>query len=163
MANRRKILTSLPLLVSGALIISACGENLESAADNPSETADQTAETPAGDGTDAAAGVRLVSPDEAAAIVAEGRPELVVLDVRTAEEFAEGHLEGATMLDFYQADFADNLAELDRDTPYVLYCRSGNRSGQARTMMADLGFSSVVDVDGGITAWTGAGLPLVAD
>lgn len=108
-------------------------------------------------GGDDAAGVRLVDPTEAASIQADPPDELVILDVRTPEEFAEGHLEGALMLDFYDDDFANWLAALDPEIPYLLYCRSGNRSGQAATLMADLGFADVADVDGGIVAWTGAG------
>ena len=84
-----------------------------------------------------------------------------VVDVRTPEEFDAGHIEGATLIDFYREDFADELATLDPDTPYVLYCRSGNRSSQARALMETLGFAGVADVDGGIEAWTAAGLPVV--
>ena len=65
------------------------------------------------------------------------------------------------MLDFYRDDFADQLAGLDPDAPYLLYCRSGNRSGQAATIMDGLGFSNVANVDGGIISWTEAGLPTV--
>lgn len=108
----------------------------------------------------AGAGIRLVSPDEGAAILTDPPADLVVLDVRTAEEFDEGHLAGATMLDLSAPDFADRLAELDRDVPYLLYCQSGNRSGQARRMMEQLGFSDVADIEGGIVAWVGAGLPV---
>ncbi len=125
------------LLLVIALVAAACG-------------GDQSATT----------GVRVVSPNTAAEIH-ENPPEgLVVLDVRTPEEFAEGHLDGAIMIDFYGADFTDRLAELDRDRPYLLYCRSGNRSSQARQIMIDLGFTDVADIDGGILAWTQAGLPL---
>ena len=52
------------------------------------------------------------------------------------------------------------LAELDPDVPYLLYCRSGNRSGQTRALMEQLGFSDVADVDGGVIAWADSGLPL---
>ena len=93
--------------------------------------------------------------------IASPPSDLVILDVRTPEEFADGHVEGATMLDFYRADFADELAKLDRDVPYVLYCRSGNRSGQTLELMRELGFSSVQDVDGGIVSWVEVGLPVV--
>ncbi len=112
------------------------------------------------DGSDASTGIRVVSPESAAAILDEPPPGLVVLDVRTTEEFAEGHLADATMLDFYRDDFADRLAELDPDTPYLIYCRSGNRSGQTRALMDELGFTDVADVDGGILAWDDAGLPI---
>ena len=109
----------------------------------------------------ATSGIRVVSPEDAAATIAEPPADLVILDVRTPKEFSEGHLDGAVMLDFYREDFADALGEFDPDVPYVLYCRSGNRSGQARAIMADLGFTSVEDVDGGILNWVDAGLPIV--
>lgn len=105
-------------------------------------------------------GLRTVTPAEAAATLADAPDDLVVLDVRTPEEFADGHLPGATMLDFYRTDFAEQLATLDRDVPYVLYCRSGNRSGQALEMMESLGFTSVQEVAGGVLSWTDAGLEL---
>ena len=64
------------------------------------------------------------------------------------------------LVDFYAADFAEQLAALDTDVPYLVYCRSGNRSGQALGVMEQLGFASAVDVDGGIVAWADAGLPV---
>ena len=107
------------------------------------------------------ASIRVVSPDEASGIVSSPPEGLVILDVRTAEEFAEGHVEGAVQLDFYASDFVDRLGELDRDTPYLIYCRSGNRSGEIRSIMSELGFEDVADVDGGIVSWAGAGQQLV--
>ena len=106
------------------------------------------------------AGVTLVSPTAAAATIADPPADLVVLDVRTPEEYAAGHVDGAAQLDFYEPEFADDLAGLDRDVPYVVYCQSGNRSGQTVAMMEELGFTSVQDVDGGIIAWQDAGLPV---
>lgn len=112
--------------------------------------------------TDASTGgLRLVSVADGVALQDNPPDDLVILDVRTPEEFAEGHLDGAIMVDFYDDDFADQLAELDPDVPYLLYCRSGNRSGQTLAMMEDLGFTDVADVDGGINAWGEAGLPTV--
>jgi phage shock protein E len=93
--------------------------------------------------------------------IADPPADLVILDVRTQEEFDESHIEGAVMLDFYRDDFAEALATFDPEVPYVLYCRSGNRSSQARVLMADLDFESVDDVDGGIVGWLDAGLPVV--
>jgi len=105
--------------------------------------------------------VESVSPVAAAEYQTEAPAQLVVLDVRTADEFADGHLEDAEMLDFYRTDFKDRLAELDKDVPYLVYCRSGNRSGQTVMLMQELGFTEVTEVDGGIVAWSDAGLPLV--
>ena len=110
--------------------------------------------------SDSAAGVRLIDPDEAAALLDDPPDDLVVLDVRTLEEFDAGHVDGAEMLDFYRADFGDQLADLDPTKPYLIYCRSGNRSGQTRAIMEDLGFTDVADIDGGVLAWDAAGLPL---
>ena len=110
----------------------------------------------------ASTGVRVVSPDEAADIHSSPPPGLVVLDVRTPEEFAAGHLEGAIMIDFYREDFSERLAELDPNQPYLLYCRSGNRSERTRSIMEAMGFTDVADLDGGILAWSQAGYPVVA-
>ena len=100
----------------------------------------------------------LVTPGEAAELAASG---ITVIDVRTPEEFAEGHLADATLIDFYDADFADQIAALPTDQEYVLYCRSGNRSGQTFALMEELGFEQVYDMDGGIIDYAAEGLPLV--
>ncbi len=136
-----------------ALTLSACGSDATSTSDTE----------PPGTTISAAAGIRLVQPDEAAATIADSPEDLVILDVRTPEEFAEGHIDGAVMIDFYRDDFAAEVAKLDPDVPYVLYCRSGNRSGQTTALMTELGFNAVDDVDGGVLAWQNAGLPLVTE
>jgi rhodanese-related sulfurtransferase len=109
-----------------------------------------------------ATGIRLISAAEGEEIRTDPPEDLVILDVRTPEEFAEARLDGSVMLDFYEADFQTQLAELDPDVPYLLYCRSGNRSGQTAAMMKELGFTDVADVDGGIGAWADAGLPTIS-
>ncbi len=112
-------------------------------------------------GTDTlATGIRAVAATEAQAVIDAAPTDLVVLDVRTPEEFGEGHLANAVNIDFYAGDFSDQLAALDPETPYVLYCRSGNRSGTTAEMMEELGFADVAEVDGGILAWEQAGLPI---
>ena len=108
-----------------------------------------------------APGVSQVSAKAAYDITTAPPADLVVLDVRTPEEFDEGHLADAINIDFYEADFSLNLEALDKDVPYVLYCRSGNRSGTTAAQMRDLGFSEVYEVDGGILSWLDSGLPLV--
>jgi rhodanese-related sulfurtransferase len=116
-----------------------------------------------GDGAAPVAGVvETISPADASSLLASAPTGLVVLDVRTPEEFAAGRLAGAVNLDFYAATFADDLAALDRQAPYLLYCRTDNRSGQVREMMRSLGFVAVHEIDGGIVAWVEAGLPIEA-
>ncbi len=147
MVTRRRLRAhALSLVAAFALVAAGCGGGSSGAT---------AAETTAG----ASSAVTLVSPAEAQALIEGGDVEVV--DVRTPAEFAEGHLEGATLVDFYESDFADRIAELDRDREYVVYCRSGNRSSQATAMMAAQGFADLNDVDGGIVAWEAAGLPVV--
>lgn len=144
--RHRKRLAAIVLALVG-LLSASCSSQVDSADAVVSES-----------GSD---GVRLVSAADAAAIQSDPPGDLIILDVRTLDEFGEGHLDGATMLDFYRSDFADELAKLDPEVPYLLYCRSGNRSGQAAEMMREMGFSDVADVDGGIVAWADLGLPTV--
>lgn len=105
--------------------------------------------------------LETVSPSDAAQVIADDS-DVVVLDIRTPEEYAAGVIEGAINIDFYEPDFASQLDELDKDTHYVVYCRSDNRSGQAMDTFADLGFAEVTEIDGGIANWYGTGLPVVA-
>ncbi len=138
-----------------SLLLVSCG------GDDPAEDVAATAAgSDAADASTEISGISTISVDEAASITEDPPDDLVVLDVRTPEEYAEGHLEGAVLVDFYDADFTDQLAALDSDVPYLVYCRSGNRSGQTLDVMEQLGFTSAVDVDGGIVAWSGAGLPV---
>ncbi|MCF8465708.1 MAG: rhodanese-like domain-containing protein [Flavobacteriales bacterium] len=84
-----------------------------------------------------------------------------LLDVRTPEEWNAGIIEGATMANFYDADFDANLAKLDKEKPVAVYCKSGGRSGQAMAKMQELGFKEVYNLNGGIGAWQGADKPTV--
>ena len=109
----------------------------------------------------AAATGPITAADPDAFVAAMGAPGAVLLDVRTPAEFAEGHIDGAINIDFESAGFADAVGALDRDVPYAIYCRSGNRSGQAEAVMAGMGFTSMTDLTGGIGAWTAAGMKVV--
>lgn len=71
--------------------------------------------------------------------------ETVVIDVRTPEEFASGHLEGAVNIDVQSASFDAAVSELPTDGEYVVYCRSGNRSAAAIDRMEDLGFTAMTN------------------
>jgi len=67
-----------------------------------------------------------------------------VIDVRTADEWNSGHLDGAVHMDIQAADFADQIATLDPAADYVVYCRSGNRAGQAIDFMKKMGFTGEI-------------------
>jgi phage shock protein E len=86
---------------------------------------------------------------------------VITLDVRTPGEYAEGHLEGAQLIDFQSGNFESEISSLDKDATYAVYCRSGNRSGQAVKVMHDAGFHNVYNLNGGVIDWANAGLPLV--
>lgn len=135
----RRIFRPAGVALSVALVLTACGSS---------------------DGGTKTAVLETVSPIEASSIIEAGPADLIVLDVRTPEEVAEGHLADAVNLDFYATDFENQLDALDKDAPYVLYCRSGNRSGSTIDLMKDLGFTDVHEVDGGILSWLEAGLPI---
>jgi len=105
--------------------------------------------------------IELVSPADAAQVIADDPAGLVVLDIRTPEEFNEARLADAIMVDFYADDFADQLDTLDKDVPYVMYCRTGNRSSDAVKTMKGLGFVEVYEIDGGIVNWYEQGYPVV--
>lgn len=153
----------LAAVLTASIGLAACGASDSSTAPEtvPTEQVDTSTDT-ASDSAEAA-GISLVAPEQAAATIADPPEDLVILDVRTQEEFDEGHIDGAVMIDFYGEDFVDRLAALDPDVPYVLYCRSGNRSASAGSIMAELGFQSVDDVDGGIISWQATGLPVVTE
>lgn len=88
-------------------------------------------------------------------------PGVIVLDVRTPEEFASGHIEGALNIDFNSGNFANEITRLNPSETYAVYCRSGSRSGQAASIMHKAGFHDVSNLNGGIIDWTNDGLPLV--
>ena len=85
-------------------------------------------------------------------------PAAQIVDVRTREEFATGHLAKAALIPWTDADFrARVLKELDPKKPVLLYCRSGRRSAAAATALSELGFTDLRHLDGGILAWQQAG------
>ena len=104
-----------------------------------------------------------VTPQEASDLIQqnEGNPDFQIIDVRTPQEFDEGHIENAIMIDFYAEDFREKIGRLDKEKAYFVYCRSGNRSGQAVDIMRELGFQEVYNLSAGIREWTGQGFPVV--
>ncbi|MDB4767421.1 rhodanese-like domain-containing protein [Flavobacteriaceae bacterium] len=83
-------------------------------------------------------------------------PKSVILDVRTAGEVSEGIIPGAIHLDIFMGQgFLDGLEALDKSKNYYVYCRSGNRSGQACAIMNSVGFETTHNLIGGFMEWTG--------
>ena len=87
----------------------------------------------------------------------------VILDVRTPEEVAEGHLAGAKNIDVQNELFQQNIEQLDKNKTYLLYCRSGKRTAVAGAKMKAAGFKKVYMLDGGITSWKEKGKPVTND
>lgn len=98
--------------------------------------------------------------NEFAELVAD--TNVVILDVRTADEYAEGHLERAINIDYHQSDFVEKaMASLPQDKKIAVYCRSGRRSAGAAGKLGDKGYT-LVNLKGGIIAWKEAGLRIIS-
>ena len=88
-------------------------------------------------------------------------PDMQLLDVRTQDEFDEGHIAGSILVDVGDADFVDKAAAvLDKQRPVAVYCRSGRRSARAARLLTDQGFM-VTNLNGGVLAWEDAGKALI--
>ena len=90
-----------------------------------------------------------------------GNPDFVIIDIRTPQEFSMGHIENAININFYDPDFKQKLSKLDKDKTYIVYCRTGHRSGLAMPVFRELGFKEVYEIDGGILAWVKSGYGIV--
>jgi rhodanese-related sulfurtransferase len=88
---------------------------------------------------------------------------VVILDVRKADEFAEGHITGAILIDQFQSDFLEQAqVKLPKDKTIAIYCRSGRRSANAAGKLADVGYKCV-NLKGGIIAWKEANMPVTKE
>ncbi|MEY3495640.1 MAG: rhodanese-like domain-containing protein [Candidatus Limnocylindrus sp.] len=131
MSRTRRTITVTVLAVAALLSISACGS-----------------------GSADGGGVRTVAAADAVAVL----DSRVVIDVRSPAEVAEGAITGATVLDFNAGEFEAKIGDFDRNAAYLVYCRSGNRSGQAVAIMKELGFTDVIDA-GAFSDLKAAGAP----
>ncbi|MEB8330654.1 rhodanese-like domain-containing protein [Flavobacteriaceae bacterium KMM 6897] len=79
-----------------------------------------------------------------------------ILDVRTSDEVEEGYIPGSANIDIYLGqEFLEELEKLDKSKNYYVYCRSGNRSGQACAIMNNAGFKNAYNLEGGFMKWEG--------
>ncbi len=150
----RRLRLGAAALAAAALIVPAaagCSSSTQTPASNSAaNSAGPVAANSAGGAASIENGAHLSPADFDAALAAPGT---VVLDVRTPAEFAAGHLPNAKNMDIEGADFAQQLATLDPNGTYAVYCRSDRRSGLALDQMTSAGFAQAFDLAGGIVAW----------
>ncbi|MBI1316925.1 rhodanese-like domain-containing protein [bacterium] len=84
-----------------------------------------------------------------------------LVDVRSAGEFAEGHLPNAQNIDINSGDFDQKVAKLDKTKPVYVYCAVGGRSAKAMSKLQKMGFVEILNLDGGIKAWSREGKKVV--
>lgn len=94
-----------------------------------------------------------LAPKEFLAAYNEQKDNAVLLDVRTAPEIEDANIEGYIAIDIQQPGFTEKVGELDKSKAYFIYCRSGNRSGQACRYMATQGFGKLYNLKGGMLDW----------
>ena len=80
--------------------------------------------------------------------------DAVVLDVRTEGEIYDGVIEGYKLINLYNPHFMEEIQKLDKSKTYLIYCRSGNRSGMACGLMAQMGFEKLYNLEGGMFSWS---------
>lgn len=112
-------------------------------------------------GISTAAATELINlgPEQAKEAIAN-TPDIVILDIRTPDEYRAGHIKDSKNIDFYGPDFQQIIDALDKSAPYFIYCRSGRRSGVTIKYMEKTGFKKILHLEKGVNSWKGAGLPL---
>ncbi len=137
--------------LGAALFVGACSSSAATPSPTTGGLPAATAEAPGGP---VAALPAEVSTAEAKALQDGGA---FVLDVRQPDEWAAGHIQGATLIPL--GELATRLAEVPNDRQVVVVCRSGNRSAQGRDILLGAGYPSVTSMAGGMNGWTAAGYP----
>jgi rhodanese-related sulfurtransferase len=110
-----------------------------------------------------AADIHNLSAPAAQTLIRENQsnPAFVILDVRTSAEYGQGHIAGAKLLDYKSPRFSAGLDQLDKNITYLVYCRTGNRSGRALRLMETKGFGKIYHLSAGVMDWASHNLPLV--
>jgi rhodanese-related sulfurtransferase len=97
------------------------------------------------------ASYKTISADKAKSMIENHKLEII--DVRSSEEFAEGHIPNATLIPLDELE--QNESKLDKNKTYLMVCRSGNRSSQASDLLANKGYKNIYNLSGGMNEWTG--------
>ena len=103
--------------------------------------------------------VQDVSAYEAIELLGQN-PDIKILDVRTAAEFASGHVKGAVNLDYFSSDFKANLEKLDKNATWLVHCHRGPRSGNTMPLLQAAGFTNIIHMTYGFDEWARSGLPV---
>jgi phage shock protein E len=101
----------------------------------------------------------LLSPQQVSEKKAT-QSNLILVDVRTPDEYAQGHIDGARLINYYDADWSQQMNQLPKNQPIVVYCAVGGRSGKAFATLQKLGFIEIYDMKGGFDAWRAQNLPI---
>jgi phage shock protein E len=132
----KKLLALVIAVFAGALLVTGCGSS------------------------SSASSIQTVDPQ--AWMQAAAQPGVTMIDVRTPEEYAAGHVEGAININVEGPTFSSDIGKLDKNGAYALYCHSGRRSALATDQMSQAGFAKITNLKGGIADLQAAGAPIVA-
>jgi rhodanese-related sulfurtransferase len=168
MGKRLLLTLFLAVLLASVIVFNSCGNNTPTTTTTTPTSrwawgvVDKTKPATVID-TSTGKPIRDVSVEEAYAIINTTIffNNLKIIDVRSPEEFATGHIENAKNIDVNAGDILAQLGELNKNMTYIVYCNTGIRSDIARDILEELGFSFVINMTGGINAWVAAGLPVV--
>ena len=153
--QKRYVAAAGAALMTLTIGLAGCSSDTESTA--AAETTTET--TVQGPGVATPASPERVDAVGFSEVVAS--PGVQIIDVRSPQEFAEGHIEGAVNYNVEGPDFLNQIAGLDPAGTYAVYCRCGNRSQVAVAEMSNAGINGIYELESGTTGWSQAGLPLV--
>lgn len=103
----------------------------------------------------------IVTPEEMQTIFNSENAQLI--DVRTPEEYSEGHIKNSQNIDYNSPTFGEDILVLDKSKPVIVYCKSGKRSENSSKVLKKAGFVTVYDLEGGILEWKEKGLEVTVD
>ena len=106
--------------------------------------------------------IQTIAPEEFAKKINK-TPKAQILDVRTPEEYASEHIENATNVNWLGDNFVADAEKFDKSKPVFVYCKIGGRSSKAAAKLAELGFATIYNLDGGMMKWNAAGLSKASD
>ena len=136
---------TISIIVMTSFLITGCAQNKKE--DVKNEDAGTTISK---------AEIVLVTPED----LNKAGDEIILLDVRSPEEYAQGHIKHAKNVNYFDADFMDQILKLDKNEEIYLYCKGGKRSNNAANKLKQAGFTKIYDLKGGIVNWTNQGLDI---